>query len=919
MKSDAPQSRNTDIYAEGYPFDSVIHRRMRMASILIVVGFALFVVVYVFVFLSPTDVRSQVSRTLTLSATSTLASEGGYPISVSIGMNPQPTSGSWSQCGLRAVASDPGDATAGTDYTLPANDRTLNQAGTWSATVPFTVTDDDAIEAVETANIEAFCTSSSSGAQPPHGSLTSAQLTFTVIDNDPPLAPANFTAVPNNRWVALSWDNPMDSTITRWRLSFRKAGESYSPWAEITPTASGNSFTYIVSSLDNGATYSFRVRAVKDYDVNMMRRSLESPWAEASATPGSPYQTGTRIASLTLNAGASVGVSVIGVFADPDGDDSDLTYSAVSSVPAVASVTVSGTVVTVTPLTAGTTTITVTAMDTDGLMSQATFSVTVQGSTTPGVPRAPSGFLAVPGDRRISLSWNSLSDSTISKWQYSIRSGNGGYGSWIDIPNSGPNTMSYVIPTSLSNGVYYTVRLRAVNNVGDGVVAASSQVAPSRAPRITGPTSIRIREQGSRNVATFQVERGRDVTWSLDGDDEHDFDIDGNGLVTFDDIPDYEDPKDRGRDNRYSITVVARDRATRATDTHRVTITVYDRREPPERPERPIVTGDREQIYVEWRSPENTGPPIRDYDLRYRQEDSSSWRSWSHSGTSRTATITGLSRSTRYEVQVRASNTEGTSAYSPSSRLTSTSSRYARPTATPTPRRPRRTPIPDPQNPPGPIPSHITDVQGNRYTVFTPEEGGSVSGSDFSITSGPGSIKDGTIIGIRADSAGDAARLNFNHPKYDVTGYAFYVKAVSSAGFSLASGYRLNRPITVCLDVPRVLSVKSSSMYVISKESELIVKAIRTYVYGSGTASRRACGDLSVLPSTVALGIDKSEFAPPPSPTPAPTLAPEYPNTGAYAPSRSVLPIFIVIGFGIIAMGVFTLAHRNRQQNKHIS
>ena len=81
---------------------------------------------------------------------------------------------------------------------------------------------------------------------------------------------------------------------------------------------------------------------------------------------------------LTLGVDdAAVRVEVGGAFRDPDGDA--LTYRAASSAPAVASVAVVGSTVTVTPVAEGTATVTVTATDAGGSNGTApqTFAVTV--------------------------------------------------------------------------------------------------------------------------------------------------------------------------------------------------------------------------------------------------------------------------------------------------------------------------------------------------------------------------------------------------------------------------------------------------------------------------------------------------------------------------------------------------------------
>ena len=63
-------------------------------------------------------------------------------------------------------------------------------------------------------------------------------------------------------------------------------------------------------------------------------------------------------------------------------------------------------------------------------------------------------------------------------------------------------------------------------------------------------------------------------------------------------------------------------------------------------------------------------------------------------------------------------------------------------------RRPSAGPAPSdpPANPPGEIPTILTDADGNQYEVFTPEEGGTFSGEGFSLMAGAGAIPNGEYI-----------------------------------------------------------------------------------------------------------------------------------------------------------------------------
>jgi len=71
-------------------------------------------------------------------------------------------------------------------------------------------------------------------------------------------------------------------------------------------------------------------------------------------------------------------------------------------------------------------------------------------------------------------------------------------------------------------------------------------------------------------------------------------------------------------------------------------------------------------VTIEWSAPADNGDAITDYDIQYRQTTAIPWLTWDHTGTGRTATITGLTNGQSYEVQVRAKNTVGESDWSPS-------------------------------------------------------------------------------------------------------------------------------------------------------------------------------------------------------------------------------------------------------------
>ena len=71
-----------------------------------------------------------------------------------------------------------------------------------------------------------------------------------------------------------------------------------------------------------------------------------------------------------------------------------------------------------------------------------------------------------------------------------------------------------------------------------------------------------------------------------------------------------------------------------------------------------------DSLMVSWTAPVDISPAITDYDVRYQKVGSESWTELDHAGTGLSATVTGLTAGTTYAAQVRATNADGTSAWS---------------------------------------------------------------------------------------------------------------------------------------------------------------------------------------------------------------------------------------------------------------
>ena len=141
-----------------------------------------------------------------------------------------------------------------------------------------------------------------------------------------------------------------------------------------------------------------------------------------------------------------------------------------------------------------------------------------------------------------------------------------------------------------------------------------------------------------------------------------------SGALTFDAAPNYEDAQDQDTNNTYLVEVTATSgTGTREkTATQTITVRVTDvNTEAPGKPGAPAVSAaSATSLSVNWSAPSNAGPAITDYDVQYRAGMSGGWSDGGHNGTATTATLTGLSENTSYEVQVRATNADGTGSWS---------------------------------------------------------------------------------------------------------------------------------------------------------------------------------------------------------------------------------------------------------------
>ena len=215
-------------------------------------------------------------------------------------------------------------------------------------------------------------------------------------------------------------------------------------------------------------------------------------------------------------------------------------------------------------------------------------------------------------------------------------------------------------------------------------------------------------------------------------------------------------------------------------------------------------------------------------------------------------------------------------------------------------------PTPMPCNISGTIPSAIADSQGEQYSVFTPADGGTFAGEDGGeITAPINAVSGCAYIGIRIDKAGPAANANNPLYRYTLAGDIYSVSAVDSAGDEI-SDYSFDRPVQMCVPLPANLRGNTSeiSLLIINQDRSLSSLTSKLKIL---SGNPRVCGALSQLPVEVAAG---KRGAPEATPPPMPTATPEMPETGGTALPYSWALLIAVLGIGIIALGIATLARR---------
>ena len=329
----------------------------------------------------------------------------------------------------------------------------------------------------------------------------------------PPLAPTLLDPVAGNARVELTWVAPMDpanippdgNPISSYEYSQNGS------WRPIR-NSDESTTSYTATSLNNGTTYQFSVRA-KNHAGNGFP-SNEVRAVPRAGVPGAPTgltaQAGDEEVTLSWRAPANSGGEPITRYEYKEEATSGGTAGTWTTTGGT------GTTVTVRGLDNGETYYFKVRAVNDSRCAaepERCGQESLEVSAKPiGKPVTEVNLEAESDqDSRVVLTWVNIytapppADEDRSGFQYRQNAG-GGYGSWIDIRNSDANTERHVV-SGLTNGTTYSFLVRAVNSSGGGPASDEQLAVPSIPPG------------APRNLTATAGDKEVRLTWTPPADD----------------------------------------------------------------------------------------------------------------------------------------------------------------------------------------------------------------------------------------------------------------------------------------------------------------------------------------------------------------------------------------------------------------
>ncbi len=516
-------------------------------------------------------------------------------------------------------------------------------------------------------------------------------VTVTDVGGEAPGKPAAPTvSAASATSLSVSWSAPDNAgpAISDYDHRHRTTSPE-GDWTEVTGTTS-TMLSATIAGLAEGTSYDVQVRATNDEGTGAWSDSgTEStdanaaPSFDSSATfdaaenqttagtvEASDGDAGDDVTGYAITGGADQGAFSIGATSGA------LTFDAAPNFEAPSDTDTNGSYVVEVRATSG--------MGEREKTATQTITVTVTDVNTeaPGKPAAPN--VSAASATSLSVRWTAPDNAGPAITDYDRRHRTSPAGSWTEVTGTASTALSATI-TGLADGTAYDVQVRATNDEGTGAWSDSGTESTdaNAAPSFDSSATFSAAENQTTagTVEASDSDTGDDITdYAITGGADQAFFSVGatSGELTFDAAPNYEDAKDivsvdpanAAGNNQYVVVVTASSGAgeREKTATQTITVTVTDvSGEAPGKPAAPNVSSaSATSLTVNWSAPSNAGPAITDYDVQYREGTGGGWTNGNYNGTATTATLTGLSENTSHQVQVRATNDDGTGDWSDS-------------------------------------------------------------------------------------------------------------------------------------------------------------------------------------------------------------------------------------------------------------
>ena len=316
-----------------------------------------------------------------------------------------------------------------------------------------------------------------------------------------PDAPTDVTATATSHTaITVRWTAPADpdgAPVTGYMVesAYEMSDGTMSDWMAVDPAHEGMEMMYVDMGLMPMTKYYYRVSAMNSVGTGMASDGMA--YAMTAMTPTAPMVSGTAIADVMMTVGdAAVMRDASAAFTEADGDA--VTYDATSSNTDAATVSVSGSMISIMAVAAGDSTVSVTASDKDGTSDAVTFMVTVEAANSDPMAMGtiPAVMIMVDETSDVTLG-DYFSDADGDPLMYTQMSSNSAVATaMIATDDSDPGAIVHTLTITGHMAGDATITVTASDEMGGTdatqtiMVTVEAAPMPLMAPTITGTNPV---------------------------------------------------------------------------------------------------------------------------------------------------------------------------------------------------------------------------------------------------------------------------------------------------------------------------------------------------------------------------------------------------------------------------------------------